>query len=246
MKPWTVSPVTTTVALPTLALCVILSAGCSGATSEESEQRTFDDLPRPLIVEGGDAEIEFITADIDQVRVTRSETGQAGGEWGLEGGTLSLDAECALFSRCQVRYVVELPADTDLSVNTNNGLVSVTGVSAMTEVTSSHGPVLISEVSGPVDVSSGNGDLTLQGVDSDIVSLATDNGDIDAALTQRPTEVEVSTNNGDAALALPDGPYAVFETVDNGEIITEIDVDPYADSTVNARTDNGTITLTSH
>ena len=243
MRPWTAHSVSAAVAPATLILCVALVAGCAGAGSETSQERTFDDVSGPLIVRGGSAQIEFVTTDTDRIRVSRFETGQAGGEWGLEDDTLSLGAECALFSSCHVRYVVESPADTDLSVSTDDGPISLDGFTAMVSVTSEGGPVLVSEASGPIDVSSGDGDLTLDRITSDTVSLATDNGDIDAALTERPTEVGVSTNTGDAALALPDGSYAVFETVDEGEVITEVDQDPAADSTVNARTGNGTITL---
>lgn len=244
MRPWVALPTTGAVSRVLLVLAMALMAGCSSADPGEPQERTFSDVPEPLIVEGGQAELTLVASDIDGVRVTRQESGQAGGEWDLEGDTLSLDAECSLFSRCHVRYVVEAPADTDLSVSTDNGSVSLTGFTSMVKVTSDNGPVLLSRAFGPIDLSSANGDLTLEDVASDTVRLATDDGGIDATFAARPTEVGVSTNNGDATLALPPGPYMVFATADNGEIITDVDVDSFAESTISARTDNGTITLT--
>lgn len=244
MRPGVTRPAIGAVPRVLLALSTALVAGCSGTDPSGAQERTFDDVPEPLIVEGGEAEIALVaSSDIDGVRVTRQESGQAGGEWALEDDALSLGAECVLFSRCHVRYVVEVPAKTHLSVSTGNGLLSLTGFTSRVEVTSGNGPVLLSDASGPIDLSSSNGDLTLDGITSDTVRLATDNGGVDATFAERPAQVEVSTNDGDATLALPEGPYAVFETVDNGEVVTEVDVDSSAQSTISARTENGTITL---
>ncbi|MBR8743933.1 hypothetical protein DSY14_19770 [Nocardiopsis sp. MG754419] len=223
-------------------LVLTLVAGCSGPLGD-AEARSYDTVPRPLIVEGDNAELALIASDNDGIRVTREDSGQAGGEWGLEGDTLTLGSDCAVFSRCHVRYVVALPADVELSVRTDNGTVSLNGFTSAVEVTSENGTVRATDLSGALDLASENGDLELDGITSGTVAMATDNGTVDATFASRPTDVEVSTNNGAATLTLPDGPYAVFETVGNGRIDAEIDTEDDADSTVNARTENGTITL---
>lgn len=237
-----IRPVVRTLTSVIASLSLALAVGCSG-DPQEAEVRVFDTVPQPLIVEGGNAEIALVAAEGDQVRVTREASGQAGGEWGLDGDTLTLGSDCAVFSDCDVRYEVAIPADTPLSVSSDNGPVSLTGFTSRVEATSANGTVGVFDSSGPLDLSSDNGDLELDEVGSETALLATDNGTIDATFTDRPSQVEVSTNNGNATLLLPDGPYAVFETVDNGEIDTEIDTSQGSDSTITARTDNGTIRL---
>lgn len=237
-----IRPVVRTLTTVVSSLALALVVGCAGVP-QEAEEQVFDTVPEPLIVEGGNAEIDLVAAEDDRVRVSRQASGQAGGDWGLEGDTLTLGSDCALFSDCEVRYEVAIPAETSLSVSTDNGPVTLTGFASRVEVTSANGTVRLFDVSGALDLSTANGDLDLERIGSDTARLATDNGTIDAAFTERPSEVEVSTNNGNATLTLPDGPYAVFETVANGEIDTEVDTSEGSDSTVTARTDNGTIRL---
>ncbi|WP_017582347.1 DUF4097 family beta strand repeat-containing protein [Nocardiopsis valliformis] len=229
-------------------LALTLLAGCGqsadlAGSESETEEKTYDDVPELLLVEVDNADLEIVPHEAEQIRVVREETGNAGGDWELTGDTLDLKMDCGTFSDCRVRYEVFVPADTALSVETDNGDVSVSGFSAPTEVRSGNGTVAVSDVTGPLTLTSGNGDMNLSGIGSESLSAATDNGTIDAVFSEAPAEVEVSTNNGAATLALPGGPYAVFETFDDGEVVNELPSDDTSTSTVTARTDNGTITL---
>lgn len=225
-----------------LALALLSGCGQIGDLGEP-EERTYDDVPELLIIEVDNASLEIIPEDTEQVRVTRADSGNAGGDWEMTGDTLSLETECRMFSNCEVEYQVFVPADTALSVDTDNGDVSLSGFSAPIEVAAANGAIDVSDVTGPLALTSDNGDMNLTGVGSDTLSAATDNGTIDATFTEAPTEVEVSTNNGEATVALPGGPYAVFETSDNGDVVNDLPTDDTSTSTVSARTDNGTITL---
>lgn len=225
-------------------LALALLSGC-GQASElgEPEEKTYDDVPEVLIIEVDNASLEIIPDDTDQVRVTRADSGNAGGDWELTGDTLDLEMTCGTISNCRVEYQVFVPADTALSVGTDNGDVAVSEFSASVEVASGNGTVDISDVTGPLTLTSDNGAMNLTGIGSESLSAATDNGSIDAVFTEAPTDVGLSTNNGDATVALPGGPYAVFETFDNGEIVNDLPLDDTSASTVTARTENGTITL---
>lgn len=229
-------------------LALTLFAGCGqsadlSGSDAETEEKTYDDVPEVLIVRVDNAELEIVPHEADQIRVVREETGNAGGDWELTGDTLDLEMDCGTFSDCRVRYEVLVPADTALSVETDNGDVSVSGFSSPVEVRSGNGTVDLSDVTGPLTLTSGNGDMNLSGIGSESLSAATSNGTIDAVFSEAPAEVEVSTNNGTATLALPGGPYAVFETFDNGEVVNELPTDEASAHTVTTRTDNGTITL---
>ena len=227
-------------------LALAVATGCaSGGAFDEPEEKGFDDIPELLLVEVEDADLELVPADTEQIRVTREETGAAGGDWDLEGGTLTLEADCGTLTDCEVRYEVALPADTALSVQASGGTTTVSDFTAPVEVSTGNGPVRVSSVRGPLTLTSGNGDLHVEEAGPESLMAATDNGTIDARFSEAPSEVEISTNNGDATVALPGGPYAVFETVGNGEIRSEIPVDDSGDSTVTARTDTGTIALVS-
>lgn len=241
------NPPSTRTALATggALLALALLSGCGqGSEPDEAEEKTYDDVPELLIVEVDNADLEIVPDDTEQVRVTRTETGGAGGDWELTGETLNLEATCGVISNCRVRYQVFVPADTGLSVRTDNGDVTASGFSSPVEIASDNGSVDLSDVTGPLTLTSENGDMNLSGIGSESLSAATDNGGIDAAFAREPEEVEVSTNNGTATVALPGGPYAVFETPENGEITNDLPTDPNSANTVNARTDNGTITLT--
>lgn len=237
-------PTRATLATGGALLALALVSGCAQvADLGEPEEKTYDDVPELLIVEVDNADLEIVPEDTQQVRVTRADSGNAGGDWELTGDTLSLESECGMFSNCEVRYQVFVPENTALSVDTDNGDVSLSGFSAPIEVVSANGSVNATDVTGPLTLTSGNGDMDLTGIASDTLSAATDNGTIDAAFTEAPTNVEVSTNNGDATVALPGGPYAVFETSDNGEVVNDLPTDDTSASTVSARTDNGAISL---
>lgn len=240
------NPPTTRVALATggALLSLGLLAGC-GEVAElgEPEEKTYEDVPELLIVEVDNAALEIVPDDTDQVRVVREASGDADGDWELVGDTLTLETRCGAISDCRVGYRVFVPADTALSVETDNGSVGVSGFTAPIELASANGTVDVADVTGPLTLTSDNGDMNLSGIGSDSVSIATDNGGIDAVFSEAPTEVEVSTNNGVATVAMPGGPYAVFETFDNGEVVNELPTDASSASTVTARTDNGTITL---
>ncbi len=225
-------------------LALALLSGC-GLPSEpgETEEKSYDDVPELLIVEVDSANLEIVPEETEEIRVTRTDNGNAGGDWELTGDTLNLEMTCGVISDCQVSYQVFVPADTGLSVRTENGDVSVSGFSSSVEITADNATVDVTDSTGPLTLTSDNGDMNLSDIGSESLSAATDNGSIDATFTREPVEVEVSTNNGTATVALPGGPYAVFETSDNGEVVNDLPTDPDSASTVTARTENGTITL---
>ncbi|MFC9939952.1 DUF4097 family beta strand repeat-containing protein [Nocardiopsis alba] len=240
MSPWSVR-------VATAALCLTLTAGCSSSPElGPPEERVYDLVPEPLVIEGDFATIDLVPSEREGLRVTREDSGQAGGEWGLEGDTLTLGADCSLLSECRVRYEVALPAWTTTTIRTDGGPVSATGLDSALQVNTDTGAIAISDVSGPIDLTSNGGAMRLDRIRSGVVRAATDTGAIDASLVERPEEVEVSTNSGTATIVLPEGPYAVFETPGNGEILAEVSVDDSADATVNARTENSRITLRPH
>ncbi|GHC78840.1 lipoprotein [Nocardiopsis terrae] len=228
-------------------LTLSLLAGCgqdSGSGEPgDPEEKSYEGVPELLIVENDNAALEIVPGGTDEVRVQREAQGNPNGDWELTGDTLRLETDCAAFSDCRIRYQVIVPADTALTVATDEGPVTVSGFSAPVEISSGNGGLDISDVTGPLTLTSVNGDMNLTGIGSESLSAATDNGGIDAAFAEAPSEVEVSTNNGDATIALPGGPYAVFETSDNGRVVADVPVDEASDNTVTARTGNGTITL---
>ena len=231
-------------ALATGGALLALLSGC-GQSSElgEPEEKTYDEVPELLIVEVSNAELEIVPEDTGRVRVARTDSGNAGGEWELVGDTLDLGSRCGTFDNCRIRYQVFVPADTALVVEGGNGPVTVSGFSAPTEITSTNGTVGVADATGPLTLTSGNGDMNLTGIASESLSAATGSGSIDAVFAETPAEVEVSTNNGEATVTLPGGPYAVFETSGNGEVVNELPTDDSSASTVSARTGNGTVTL---
>ena len=61
----------------------------------------------------------------------------------------------------ETRYVVHVPRETDLDLRTNNGAVSVTGVTGTLRIDTNNGAVRLADVGGDVDARSNSGAVTV-------------------------------------------------------------------------------------
>jgi hypothetical protein len=106
-----------------------------------------------------------------------------------------------------VMYVIRVPRNSDLQLNTVNGPISIRNVRGIIEANTTNGPLSLSDVAGDVHARTTNGPLS--------VSLG---GDRWAG-----TGLDAQTSNGPVTLSMPEDYNADLETgTTNGPFSTEI------------------------
>jgi hypothetical protein len=117
-----------------------------------------------------------------------------------------------------IHYYVQVPIDTDLTLETSNGDLQVKGISGDIDGQTVNGGIEVRSVSGPVEVSTTNGNIRLASVGGEMRAETT-NGDVAAELTQVGKEVELTTTNGDVKVYLPSAVNAeVDASTTNGRV----------------------------
>ena len=159
--------------------------------------------------------------------------------WWSRGGQITVTLPPALARRLSVTVeqdsgVLIAQADVDeLIARGSNGAVVLSGDARRIEVHNDNGSVVTRE---PISV-------------TESFTAATDNGEVTAEFGDvAPRTIEATSNNGDVTLELPAaGPYLVRAESGNGDTTVEVPrtSDPVrAVAEVTARTDNGTVTVT--
>jgi hypothetical protein len=218
-----------------LAASVCL-AGCTAIPRASETQETSEtfDAPETLAVQNGNGDVTVERGDSGDVEVDVTKTTRFGRDR-FESVTLaaSRDDDTLLLTveregseetlpRVAVDLVVRVPDRTSLvAASTANGDVAVFDVSGDPDVSSANGDVFVRDVDGYPNLRSSNGDVELIG-GRGLSTATTANGDIDVDITSFSGDVEVATTNGDIEIALS----------------------PSLDADIDARTGNGTVTVT--
>lgn len=233
--------IATSAPLPTLmfaALAALAVAGCGvnvsldDDTTRRVEHDTVPtgDLSRlELVTDNGEVQIRGGGGDEIAVRTVLQERSEGDAEYSIEvdGDRLAVTGECdaSWWDRCSVGFIVTVPSDFDVDVETNNGRVALT------------------DVIGDVHVETDNGAIEGDRLRSSVVDTHTDNGRIRLTFDDAPTSVTARSDNGAIAVRLPDRDldYSVDADSAHGNVDVDIRTDPVADRHVTARSDNGAI-----
>jgi hypothetical protein len=178
----------------------------------------------------------------------------------VSGGHLSLSApECA-GSDCSVGFAVTVPSDVTVTVDTEGGSISVSGV-AGANLDSGGGPVRATEIGGPLTVGTdggplevtgltgplsadtGGGSLAAHGVASATATVTTGSGGASMIFAAAPDSVTVGTDGGSARLVVPGGPYALTADSDGGPQSIQIATDPAAQRSITVMSDGGPLVV---
>ncbi|TQK44265.1 putative adhesin [Streptomyces sp. SLBN-118] len=230
--------------------------GCGSADAGEApvEKRAFPFVGKALTIDTDDSDIELQPADVKDVQVTRQVDGWAflgdGPEasWKMEDGKLTLRVNCdAVASDCEARHIVKVPRGVAVTVEDDNGSVTASGFDTALTVRSDNGAVTVRDSSGPLQLDSDNGEIVTERVRARTVSVKVENGDVRLGLLAAPERVETVTDNGSTLIELPraGAPYAVTAKSDNGGVDVDVPNDSSSTHVVNARSDNGKVTLRS-
>lgn len=242
-----------TVAIVLIVLGALLLAGSAMALTlnERSETtRPEDDITR-VVIRNENGEISIREGDRTEVKRTE--------RWNfvrprfrerVRDDTLEIRTDCAnmlMFNNCGVDLALVVPEDVDVSTNTTNGDVTVTGLSNDALVLATkNGDVDLTDIrTERLSVSTTNGDFTFEELDADELRATTTNGDIDAALTSGPDTASLLSTNGDIDAELPNGSYDLRTATTNGDVSVDDDLrdDPDSSRRVTVTTTNGDIAL---
>ena len=234
--------IATSASLPTIVFAAFVTlavAGCGGlgvSLDDDTTRRIeHDSVPvdelqgLELTTDNGEVEIRGGGGDEIAVRTVLAERHEGDGEYSLDvnGDRLLVTGECdgRRIDDCTVGFIVTVPSDFEVDIETHNGRVSV------------------ADLDGGVRVETDNGAIDAERIGAARVDTHTDNGRIRLTFDDSPISVAATTDNGAIAVRLPDFgvDYSVDADSDNGRVDIDVRTDPAADHQVTARTDNGAI-----
>jgi len=225
------------------AFAVVAAAGCGanielgGDTIRRIERETVSAAGIDRVeIDTGNGRVDVVASRSDSVGeievdviMHESDEGDADYTVAVDDGTLLVDGECdsGWFRQCSVGFVVTVPADIEVEVDTDNGAIVLEGLA------------------GEIDAHTDNGAVTGDDLVSDDVDVRTDNGRIELRFDHAPASVEARTDNGAIDVLVPDDgtDYDVRADSDNGTV--DIDV-PHTDGSshrIIAESDNGRIDI---
>ena len=123
-------------------------------------------------------------------------------------------------SSLNIHYYVQVPAQTDIRLDTSNGEVQVRGITGEVIAKTVNGGVDVLSLTGPVRVSTTNGGIRLMGIDGS-ARAGTTNGTVTAEMRRvsQDGRVDLSTTNGDVTIMLPPDLKASLDAVTtNGRV----------------------------
>lgn len=263
---WGLSGLVTAVALGVPGARLVTTAGAPGqgspATPTLTQTLTVTQPVTSLTVRTYGGTVRVAAGPVSRVRVTESimYDGQAGPRpavaQSVSGGRLRLsDPACGSLD-CMVDFTVTVPPDVTVTVATQGGPVTVSGV-AGANLNSDGGPVRATRIGGPLTVSTGGGPLTLtgltgslnadtdggnltaRGISAATATVSTGGGQAQIAFSAAPASVNLSTDGGPLMLTVPGGPYALSAESDGGPRQIGIATDPHARSSITVNSAGG-------
>jgi DUF4097 and DUF4098 domain-containing protein YvlB len=209
--------------------------------AEDVSAISIDNDNGRVVVVGSDTEIVSLHAEISHgLRDT-------GFDWEVVDGVLEVEGHCPLFGSywCDVAYRLEVPRDVDVVINSDNDRVTVSDVDGDVQINADNGRVELVRLSGMVHAETDNGRVEGDGLTSDSVTAMSDNGRVELDFADAPSFVSAETDNGSIDIALPEVEegYNVDTQTDNGSEDVAVLDNPSSPRTVEATTDNGSITV---
>jgi hypothetical protein len=223
--------------------------------------RTFGLTGQTLLIHAASADVSVLPSGTNEIEVDREARvphGQDMPDPSISGDVLSLPGKCSggtfgWLWFCSVHYVVRVPADLTLIVQTDSGDLQATGLEAgaLTMKTGS-GDLQLDDVTAPaLTGTTGSGDVDASQIISDAAVLKTGSGDLSISFAQDPTTVQARTGSGDLNVSVPrdNTLYAVHGQTGSGDFNNSVrslgDSQPVDGTTrsIVAQTGSGDLTI---
>ena len=193
------TPMRVSRAMALLLVLGVLVAGCTlGPTETRDDSFVVGESVR-LIVNGVNGSIEVRTGSAGEVRVqaTIRRANRIEYEVTQNGDTITAVGRrtgWALFGgNAGVSFVIAVPAQTDVELETSNGSIELSGVEGSGSLETSNGKIVVEGVKGEFNGDTSNGSITIDGLEGS-ARIDTSNGRVD--LRDVVGEVDVETSNG--------------------------------------------------
>jgi hypothetical protein len=219
----------------------------------DGEKSSADNYPvqgDALVVKNGSAQVEIQAGDGTDVHVERQFQRNALGHPPKEryhDGKLELNAGgCGFLSfGCKTTYVLTVPKDVKLTVESSSGSVTVTGMSGGVTAKASSGDIEAHDLGGPVTLEASSGDIEADGLTATSVTSRTSSGSQQLDFTVAPQSVDAKGSSGDIAIQIPSGDesYKVDTKTSSGDESANVKIDPSSSRTIQAKTSSGDVTI---
>ncbi|MGX1795721.1 DUF4097 family beta strand repeat-containing protein, partial [Streptomyces albidoflavus] len=165
-------------------------------------------------------------------------------EWTVEGDALKLRVRCGgLVAHCDAKHRIEVPADTSVTLRTQDGTVTAKGFSAPLTLHGSDASLTVEEVSGPLDLRTTDGAITTRSVSSTRVRARTEDGSLVLGLVEAPDRIDAASKDGPVTVELPEAAYDVRTAVQDGQTNVSVLEDPASSRVVSVTAQDGNITV---
>ncbi|MEV6679539.1 DUF4097 family beta strand repeat-containing protein [Streptomyces erythrochromogenes] len=171
----------------------------------------------------------------------RGDTAPAPGQQ-VSGGVLTFTDGCS--GNCSIDYRLEVPASAKVTLESDSGDITVTGVAAA-DVEADSGDVRAEAIAGPLKISTSSGGITATGLSGPSASAHSDSGDTRLDFAKAPASVLAETTSGDVSLKVPAAPYRLSVSTTSGERDVTLPDDASAPSRLSAKTTSGDVRISS-
>jgi len=141
----------------------------------------------------------------------------------------------------QIHYLVQVPNETNLSLDTTNGEVRARGVNGQLDASTKNGDMRVEDVNGVLKLATTNGEISLKGVTNRAFARTT-NGSVVAEIRRISStgSVQLQTTNGNVQAYLPKDLRATVDAVTtNGHVSIAFPVE--REGLMTSKTVRGTI-----
>jgi hypothetical protein len=213
-------------------------------------QDTYTVEGQALTVEARSADVEVRSGDGSEIKIERQFERNVFGsdpKEKYEDGTLELrDTGCGFLSfGCDTHYVLTVPRDVKVTLESSSGDLKVSGLPAGADLKSSSGSIEVHSVGGALQMESSSGDLEAQDLTATSVSTQSSSGSVDLDFANPPQSVDAEASSGDVTIRIPSGTekYKVDAETSSGDESASILSDSSAARTITAKTSSGDVTV---
>lgn len=238
-------------ALAVTLLASVAACGASASDDKDPEHRSFALEGRTLTVDSDGSALELVSADVDEVEVTRWFEGRVvvGGDprvtWEMKDDRLELRVKCSgVVADCSAKHRIEVPRGVAVSVEEDDGSVTAKGFAEPLKIRTQDGSVRVSDSTGPLELYSDDGSVRALGVESRSVKAGTKDGSVKLELGAVPDLVESRSDDGSISIGLPrEVSYKVTAGSDDGSVDVSVPRDEGSAHVVSAHTEDGSVTV---
>jgi len=219
----------------------------------KTSQDTYPVVGTALSIKTSSTELEVRSGDVEKITVDRRFERNVFGsdpQDKYKDGKLEIrDTGCGFLSLgCDTEYVVTVPKDVKVSIDSSSGDLKVFGLTGGADLKASSGDIEAHGIGGELRLESSSGDLEADELTASSVTSRSSSGSLDLTFTQAPTSVDAQTSSGDVTVLVPTGEetYRVDTDTSSGDESANVKFDPSSTRTIKAETSSGDVTVEYH